>query len=63
MDEIAVAVAADDRYAQHGAVACASILLQHQRGCPVHVYFLSDNISKEKEAYPSPGKDFLYCYR
>ena len=50
MDEIAVAVAADDRYAQHGAVACASILLQHQRGCPVHVYFLSDNISKEKEA-------------
>ena len=50
MEEIAVALAADERYAQHGAVTCASILLQHRGGLPVHFYFLSDGISEEQES-------------
>jgi lipopolysaccharide biosynthesis glycosyltransferase len=42
MEEIAVVLAADDNYAQHGAVACASILANHKQGLPVHFYFFSD---------------------
>lgn len=50
MEEIAVVLAADDNYAQHGAVACASILANHKKPLPVHFYFFSDDISEKKEA-------------
>lgn len=49
MEEIAVVLAADDNYAQHGAVACASILWNHKGNLPVHFYFLSDGISAGKQ--------------
>ena len=50
MEEIAVVLAADDNYAQHGAVACASILANHKKILPIHFYFFSDGISETKEA-------------
>lgn len=50
MEEIAVVLAADDNYAQHGAVACASILANHRKALPIHFYFFSDGISEAKEA-------------
>ena len=50
MEEIAIVLAADDNYAQHGAVACASILANHRGNLPIHFYFFNDGISEEKSA-------------
>ena len=36
MDEIAIVLACDDRYAQHAAVAAASMLLCHTDSRPLH---------------------------
>ena len=48
MQEISIVVASDDRYAQHGAVTCASILVNHKGTQSVHFYYLSDNITESK---------------
>ncbi len=50
MQEISIVVASDDQYAQHGAVTCASILVNHKGRQPVHFYYLSDNITESKAA-------------
>jgi lipopolysaccharide biosynthesis glycosyltransferase len=50
MDEISIVLASDENYAQHGAVACASILVNHQGTSPIHFYYFDDGISEEKQA-------------
>ena len=45
MDEISIVLASDDNYAQHGAVACASILANHRGMVPIHFYYFEDGIS------------------
>ena len=50
MDEISIVLASDDNYAQHGAVACASILANHRGMAPLHFYYFEDGISEEKQA-------------
>ena len=50
MDEISIVLASDDNYAQHGAVACASILANHRGMVPIHFYYFEDGISEEKQA-------------
>ena len=50
MDEISIVLASDDNYAQHGAVACASILANHRGERPIHFYYFDDGISEEKQA-------------
>ena len=50
MDEISIVLASDDNYAQHGAVACASILANHRGIAPIHFYYFEDGISEEKQA-------------
>lgn len=50
MDEISIVLASDDNYAQHGAVACASILVNHRGMVPIHFYYFDDGISEAKQA-------------
>ena len=50
MDEISIVLASDANYAQHGAVACASILANHRGERPIHFYYFDDGISEEKQA-------------
>ena len=48
MDEIAIVLACDDRYAQHAAVAAASMLLCHTDSRPLHFYLFDDGITGVK---------------
>ena len=50
MEKISIVLASDDNYAQHGAVACASILVNHKGELPIHFYYFDDGISEEKQA-------------
>lgn len=50
MDSIAIVMVSDDNYAQHGAVVCASILVNHKGELPIHFYYFDDGISEEKQA-------------
>mgnify|MGYP000832768684 FL=1 len=49
MDEIAIVLACDDRYAQHAAVAAASMLLCHTDSRPLHFYLFDDGITGVKK--------------
>lgn len=49
-DEIHIVFAADDRYAQHAAVAMASILLHAAEPARVHFFVLDDGVTVEKKA-------------
>lgn len=51
MDEIAIVLACDDRYAQHAAVAAASMLLCHTDSRPLHFYLFDDGITGVKKRW------------
>ncbi len=44
MDEIAIVLACDDRYAQHADVAAASMLLCRTDSRPLHFYLFDDGV-------------------
>lgn len=53
MDEISIVLASDDNYAQHGAVACASILANHRGERPIHFTILTTASAKRnRQALP-----------
>ena len=49
MNRISIVFASDDNYAQHLAVACASILKNAAHPEKIYFYILSDNIFPENQ--------------